>query len=73
LIKGAAFFKATKSASLISGVSMNTSIVFPWDIRNFQKKVVEAINKIPNGVNDYCAGKWCKYCPFKGSLNRSFE
>ena len=46
---------------------MNTSIVFPWYIRNFRRKVVEAINKIPNGVNDYCAGKWCKYCAFKGS------
>ena len=46
---------------------MSSNVVYSWDVRSFQKKVIEAINKIPNGVNDYCAGKWCKYCPFKGS------
>jgi hypothetical protein len=40
------------------------------DIHNFDCRVVEALNKIPNGANDFNAGNWCKYCPFKGSCKR---
>jgi C4-type Zn-finger protein len=39
-------------------------------LHRFEKRVVEALNKIPNGANIFNAGNWCKYCPFKGSCKR---
>jgi hypothetical protein len=44
--------------------------LYIWDIHSFERRVVEALNKIPNGANEFNAGHWCKYCPFKGSCKR---
>jgi hypothetical protein len=47
-----------------------STVVSMQDIHNFEHRVVEALNKIPNGANDFNAGNHCKYCPFKGSCKR---
>jgi hypothetical protein len=47
-----------------------STVVSIEDIHNFEHRVVEALNKIPNGANEFNAGHWCKYCPFKGSCKR---